>query len=36
VRLLDEVGRRPSITYLRIVKGDDVVEYRRSGAGRAA
>ena len=36
VRLLDEVSRRRSITYLRLVKGDDVVEYRRSEAGRAA
>jgi oxaloacetate decarboxylase (Na+ extruding) subunit alpha len=30
VRLLDEVGRRRSITYLRLEKGDDVVEYRRA------
>jgi oxaloacetate decarboxylase (Na+ extruding) subunit alpha len=36
VRLLDEVSRRRSITYLRLVRGEDVVEYRRSGAGRAA
>jgi oxaloacetate decarboxylase alpha subunit len=36
VRLLDEVSRRRSITYLRLVKGDDVVEYRRAGGGRAA
>ena len=30
VRLLSEVSRRPAITYLRLEKGDDVVEYRRA------
>jgi oxaloacetate decarboxylase alpha subunit len=30
VRLLDEVSRRPAITYMRLEKGDDVVEYRRA------
>jgi oxaloacetate decarboxylase alpha subunit len=30
VRLLDEVSRRRAITYLRLEKGDDVVEYRRA------
>jgi oxaloacetate decarboxylase (Na+ extruding) subunit alpha len=30
VRLLHEVARRPAITYLRLEKGEDVVEYRRS------
>ena len=36
VRLLREVSRRPSITYLRLTKGDDVVEYRRTGGDHAA
>jgi oxaloacetate decarboxylase (Na+ extruding) subunit alpha len=39
VRLLHEVTRRPSISYLRLEKDDDVVEYRRAAreeAGRAA
>jgi len=30
VRLLSEVSRRPAITYMRLEKGDDVVEYRRA------
>jgi oxaloacetate decarboxylase alpha subunit len=39
VRLLHEVTRRPSISYLRLEKDDDVVEYRRAAreeAGHAA
>jgi oxaloacetate decarboxylase (Na+ extruding) subunit alpha len=36
VRLLHEVTRRPAITYLRLEKGEDVVEYRRAGAADAA
>jgi oxaloacetate decarboxylase alpha subunit len=39
VRLLHEVTRRPAITYLRLEKDDDVVEYRRAAreeAGHAA
>jgi hypothetical protein len=30
VRLLREVERRPSISYLRVRKGDDLVEWRRA------
>jgi oxaloacetate decarboxylase alpha subunit len=30
VRLLHEVSRRPTITYMRLEKGEDVVEYRRA------
>ena len=30
VRLLKEVGRRRSITYMRLEKGDDVVVWRRA------
>src|SRR4051794_32431156 len=36
VRRLHEVTRRPAITYLRLEKDDDVVEYRREGDTRAA
>jgi oxaloacetate decarboxylase alpha subunit len=35
VRLLREVARRPAITYLRLEKAEDVVEYRRSGTAGA-
>jgi hypothetical protein len=30
VRLLHELGKRPSIGYLRLEKGDDVVVWRRA------
>ena len=30
VRLLREIERRESITYLRVQKGDDLVEWRRA------
>jgi oxaloacetate decarboxylase alpha subunit len=36
VRLLHEVSRRRSITYLRLVKGEDIVEYRRAAEGEHA
>jgi oxaloacetate decarboxylase alpha subunit len=35
VRLLRELDRRPAITYLRLRKGDDLVEWRRDGAADA-
>jgi oxaloacetate decarboxylase alpha subunit len=34
VRLLRELSERRSISYLRLAKGEDVVEYRRSPEGR--
>jgi hypothetical protein len=30
VRLLREIAKRESISYLRVEKGDDVVEWRRA------
>ena len=33
VRLLQEVAKRPAITYLRLEAGEDLVEYRRDAAG---
>jgi hypothetical protein len=33
VRLLRELDKRPDITYLRVEKDDDVVEWRRDAAG---
>lgn len=35
VRLLRELDRRPSITYLHLRRDDDVVEWRRAGGSRA-
>jgi hypothetical protein len=32
VKLLQEVAKRPAITYLRVDAGEDVVEYHRSHA----